>query len=73
MKFYEATKDGLIYQAMIHYTDLGKGYAIEVTARPPFGVRYPDWQGKKQGCYASEDGAMKALRRHYPGMEWKEI
>lgn len=71
MKFYRADMNGLEYDALIRKTDQGY-FAVSVTARPPYGDRYPDWEGK-QGGYNTETGAFNALKRHYPGAKWRAL
>jgi len=71
MKFYRADLNGLEYDAIIRETSAGY-FGVSVTARPPYGNRYPDWEGKKGG-YKSAEYAFKALKRHYPDAEWREL
>lgn len=66
MKFYRSSSNGVEFRAVIEETRLGY-YAVSVKARMAYGQYYYDWYGKPGG-YSTEDGALKALKRHYKGM-----
>lgn len=70
IKFYKAMSGGVEFRATIDQTDQGY-FGVSVKARMPYGQYYPDWEGKRGG-YNTEDGALKALKRHYKGMRWEE-
>ena len=68
LKFFKSSYGGVEFRATLRETDQGY-FGVSVEARMPYGQYYPDWEGKRGG-YNTEDGAMKALKRHYKGMEW---